>query len=58
MPQLTIKEKLLENNLEKIRSRVNEQMANIQMLKENLNMARRERVIFSGVFKKLETDIK
>lgn len=28
------------------------------MLKEEVNMARRERVIFSNVFKKLESDIK
>ncbi len=28
------------------------------MLKEDVNMARRERVIFSNVFKKLESDIK
>ena len=28
------------------------------MLKEKVNMARRERVIFSNVFKKLESDIK
>lgn len=28
------------------------------MLKEEINMARRNRVIFSGVFKKLESDIK
>ena len=41
-----------------MRSRHNEQMAHIQMLKESLNMARRERVIFSGVFRKLESDIK
>jgi hypothetical protein len=28
------------------------------MLKEDVNMARRERVIYSNVFKKLESDIK
>jgi hypothetical protein len=30
----------------------------INMLKEEVNMVRRERVIFSNVFKKLESDIK
>jgi hypothetical protein len=28
------------------------------MLKEEVNMARRERVIYSNVFKKLESDVK
>jgi uncharacterized protein (DUF3084 family) len=48
----------LEYNLEKIRSKHNEALAEINMLKEEVNMARRERVIFSNVFKKLESDIK
>lgn len=33
-------------------------MAQINLMKEEVNIARRERVIFSNVFKKLETDIK
>lgn len=48
----------MEYKLEKIRSRHNESLAQINMLKEQVNMTRRERVIFSNVFKKLESDIK
>ncbi|KAL4462903.1 hypothetical protein ABPG72_018794 [Tetrahymena utriculariae] len=58
LPQLQAKIKQLEYKLEKTRSRHNESLAQINMLKEQVNMARRERVIFSNVFKKLESDIK
>ena len=38
--------------------RHNESLAEIKSLKEEVNAARRERVIFDSVFKKLETDLK
>eukprot|EP00825_Cyclidium_porcatum_P043264 TRINITY_DN6096_c0_g1_i4.p1 TRINITY_DN6096_c0_g1~~TRINITY_DN6096_c0_g1_i4.p1 ORF type:complete len:221 (-),score=57.50 TRINITY_DN6096_c0_g1_i4:42-704(-) len=58
IPQLIKKEKQLEYKLEKARCRHNEALAQINLMKEDVNIARRERVIFSNVFKKLETDIK
>ncbi|EGR29602.1 hypothetical protein IMG5_152520 [Ichthyophthirius multifiliis] len=58
LPQLQTKLKQLEYKLEKTRGKHNESLAQINMLKEKVNMARRERVIFSNVFKKLEGDIK
>lgn len=58
MPNLLKKVKTLEYKLEKIRMRHNESLAEIKSLKEEVNAARRERVIFDSVFKKLETDLK
>jgi len=52
------KTKNLEYRLEQIRQKHNESLAQIGLLKEEANAARRERVIFSNVFKKLESDIK
>lgn len=50
--------KTLEYRLEKTRQRNNESLAEIKRLKEDVNAARRERVIFDNVFKKLESDLK
>lgn len=58
LPQLQARIKQLEYKLEKTRGRHNESLAQINMLKEQVNTVRRERVIFSNVFKKLESDIK
>lgn len=58
MPHLQKKVKTLEYRLEKTRQRHNESLAEIKRLKEDVNAARRERVIFDNVFKKLETDLK
>jgi len=58
LPQLQSKELGLEHQLEKIRSKQNASLAQINLLKEQVNVARRERVVFSNVFKKLENDIK
>lgn len=58
MPHLQKKVKTLEYRLEKTRQRHNESLAEIKRLKEEVNAARRERVIFDNVFKKLETDLK
>lgn len=49
---------MLEVNLEKMRARHNECLAQIHMLHQEVNTTRRERVIYSNVFKKLEGDIK
>lgn len=58
VPQLQKKVKTLDYQLEKTRQRHNEALAEIKRLKEEVNAARRERVIFDNVFKKLETDLK
>lgn len=58
VPHLQKKVKTLEYRLEKTRQRHNESLAEIKRLKEEVNAARRERVIFDNVFKKLETDLK
>ena len=58
LPNLVKKVKTLEYTLEKIRMRHNESLAEIKRLKEEVNAARRERVIFDSVFKKLESDLK
>jgi len=58
VPNLVKKVKTLEYTLEKIRMRHNESLAEIKRLKEEVNAARRERVIFDSVFKKLESDLK
>lgn len=58
IPNLQKKVKTLEYRLEKTRQRNNESLAEIKRLKEDVNAARRERVIFDNVFKKLESDLK
>ncbi|KRX03214.1 P-loop containing nucleoside triphosphate hydrolase [Pseudocohnilembus persalinus] len=58
LPQLQTRFKQLEYQLEKTRSKQNNSQAQIGQYKELLNSARRERVIFSNVFKKLESDLK
>ena len=52
------KVKTYEGRLEKIRQKHNESLAEIKILKEEINVARKERVIYDNVFKKLETDLK
>ncbi len=52
------KVKTYEGRLEKIRQKHNESLAEIKILKEDINVARKERVIYDNVFKKLETDLK
>ncbi|KAM3144531.1 hypothetical protein pb186bvf_003400 [Paramecium bursaria] len=58
LPNLIKKQKTFESQLEQIKLKHNESLAEINQLMEQINIARRERVIFSNVFKKLESDIR
>ncbi|CAD8057895.1 unnamed protein product [Paramecium sonneborni] len=58
LPSLIKKQKTLESQLEQIKLKHNESLAEINQLMEQINTARRERVIYSNVFKKLESDIR
>ena len=58
MPYLQKQQKIYEGKLEQTKLKLNEFLAEINELKEEIAIARRERVIFSNVFKKLESDIK
>lgn len=57
IPNLQKKLKTLNHQYDKIRNKHNESLAEIKRLKEDVNAARRERVIFDSVFKKLESDL-
>ena len=58
MAQLNKKMKNYEYKLDQTKQKHNQAVAEIKRLKEEVNLVRRERVIFDNVFKKLEMDLK
>jgi len=54
-PQKQIK--ILENRLEKSLVKHNEGLAKNKMLRENIDELRKERVVFDGIYKKLEREL-
>lgn len=58
MLQLMKKVKAYEYKLDKMKQKHNQALAEIKRLHENVNLVRRERVIFDNVFEKLEQDLK
>ena len=58
MMKILKKIKAYEYKLDKLKIKHNEALAEIRRLKEEVNLVRRERVIFDNVFEKLEIDLK
>jgi hypothetical protein len=55
---LSKRQKKLEYDTEQIVIKHNESLAQINNLKEQVNIARSERVIYSGIFKNLEKELR
>jgi len=58
MIQFMKKVKAYEQKIEKLKTKQNVTLSDISGLKDEVNLMRRERVIYDSVFKKLELDLK